>query len=503
MNFDVVVIGTGFGGAVTACRLAEGGMRVCMLERGTWWGNGHGRRPFPRGIVDVLAALRGIRINRGPINRSLSRNPEGIYELHLYDHLDALTASGVGGGSLIYTNVQSQPGSDFFEAFPPELRADEMQQYYDKVRTMLHPEPIDKAAVLPQKNDTFARLARALHREDDLKFADIAVALGDPEQPCELTNAVGEIQRTCNNCGNCVLGCMERAKTTLDLTYVPAAVHAGAELRVLCEAEGLAPTRRGWQVRYLDHEAGRRRLICAPNVVLGAGTLGTLRILLRSRDHFRTLRGLSPRLGHGLTSNGDQAAFLGGTSLLFCGEQGPTFNAFLSRHDAAGHHRFLIGEAGLPSEGLGLPHWLVRRLATSHLLLGIGADATQYAARLDGNELAISMAGAAGDHDRRLADEIDADIRQIAAAAGTEHLIPKVTTTLGRDRNFTVHPLGGCGISDTATTGVTDHLGRLFGAEGLYVADGSLYPRASGLPPSMTIAALAERNATKMLEDEP
>lgn len=473
-------------------------MRVVLLERGTWWGPESDRRDFPRGLLGIARAMRNVRLARANVHRDLVRDPAGLYELHLHENLDVLTASGVGGGSLVYTNVQEEPEAEFFECFPPELRGGEMRPWFDRVRAMQRPESIEKAAVLPPKNEAFRRLAKVMDRADTLEHPDIAVVLGDPDHPETVMNAAGEEQRTCNYCGNCVLGCMETAKTTLDRTYIPAAVRAGTDVRTLAEVEGICPTREGWQVRWFDHAAKRHRVVAAAQVVLAAGTLGTLRILLKSRDRFRTLHGLSPRLGLGFTGNGDQGAILLGSSLLFAGEAGPTFNAFIRSRDAAGEHRFLVGEAGIPWTGLGLPTLAARRLVGTHMLLCMGRerpDAGRVTWRTDGISVDWDSR-----HDAALFAALDSEIAATADAAGATQVISRITSAASSHGNFTVHPLGGCGMGETAETGVTDHRGRVFGAEGLYVADGSLYPRASGLPPSMTIAALAERIADLMLE---
>ncbi|MDQ4129753.1 MAG: FAD-dependent oxidoreductase, partial [Actinomycetota bacterium] len=136
VSFDVVIVGSGFGGAVTAARLAQRGLRVLVLERGPWWGPGGAERPaterrdFPRGAWGARKLLRNVRWGRGGHSRDLFLQRDGLWEWHAFDRLHVLTASGVGGGSLVYTNIQEQPEDDFFRAFPPELSAEEMRPYY-------------------------------------------------------------------------------------------------------------------------------------------------------------------------------------------------------------------------------------------------------------------------------------------------------------------------------------------------------------------------------------
>lgn len=526
-KFDAVIVGSGFGGAVTAARLAQAGLDVCILERGRWWGadaqtaapagsaGGSSesrverlkerpeRRAFPRGVRQVAGAVRNVRINRGRVHTNRMRDPEGLYELHLHRHLDLLTASGVGGGSLVYTNMQVQPDHDFFDAFPAELRAGELAPYFDRVREMLRPEPVGRR---PPKNVVFEDGLRAVGRDRDLEYPDLAVAHGDPDHPTAIVNAAGVSQTSCNWCGNCVLGCMERAKTTLDLTYIPAALAAGAKLRTLAEAEVFAPIDRGgagratspgatgWDVRYHDHETGRRRRVFGDRLILSAGTLGTLRLLLAARDRYRTLGGLSDQLGRHFSGNADQGALLLGTRTEFRSSVGPSVNAFL-RHrapEASSVHRFLAGEFGIPADGLKWPAPLRRSLDSALMLIYMGAGAGHGQVRIEGTELDIDQANS---HDGELFAAFDAETESLARTFGAGRVVKRLATGRGHDANFSVHPLGGAAIADDPGRGVCDHAGRVFAAVNLYVADGSLYPTAPGLPPSMTISALAERVA--------
>jgi cholesterol oxidase len=508
-RFDVMVVGTGFGGSVSAARLAEGGLRVLMLERGPWWGPAGERlagdpavqRGWPRGARGSRKFLRNVRVTRGRLAREFKLHDDGLFELHRFEQLLTLTGSGVGGGSLVYTNIQAEPDPSLFDAFPAEINASELALAYQRVRAMLRPAPLPQR---PDKNRAFERAVdEAAHTHPT--YPDLAIAWGeDPARPQRVVNAAGFTQSTCVHCGECMLGCPHLAKTTLDLTYVAAALQAGAELRALSEvvAIGELPRARGggYELRYVDRRDGRGRehTVRAAKLVLAAGTLNTLRLLFAARDRHRTLERLPMALGHGFSPNADLGSlFLGATAHLHDSTRGPAFNAYLRVGSERGTDpRYLVGELGLPLSALPIPRTLARMLGTSGLLIAMGADASTGTVGFDGEFLRSDVGR---ELDPAMYAAIEADSAKIAAAYRPRMAWINAPSGRGKRGIASVHPLGGAAIGNHPGDGVVDHRGEVFGHPGLYVADGSLYPRAPGIPPSMTIAALAERQAALMV----
>ncbi len=319
-HFDCIVVGTGFGGSVTAQRLAEADRRVLVLERGKAYPPGS----FPRSPI-------GFKNNLWDPSEGL----QGLFDLWSFSGLDALISSGLGGGSLIYANVLLRKDEKWF--VPPErpgpggeawplTRAD-LDPHYDRTEQMLAPQryPLEHAPY-SRTPKTLAFKAAAEERNMNWFRPPLAVTFGNPgEDPVpgepikeERPNIHGRTRQTCRLVGECDVGCNYGAKNTLDYNYLTAAWHDGAEIRTRCEVREFEPREGGgWTVHYIEHtdeHEGQktdtsvlpRITVTADDLVLSAGTLGSTYLLLRNRA---ALPGLSSRLGEGFTGNGDLLTF--------------------------------------------------------------------------------------------------------------------------------------------------------------------------------------------------
>ena len=236
-HFDAVVVGSGFGGAVTAYRLAEAGHGVCLLERG---------KPFPPNSFP-----------RSPLGMKTqfwdpSEGLHGMFNMWSFDNIDAICASGLGGGSLIYANVllrkdeewfvREEPGhgswKDGYEYWPV-TRAD-LDPHYDRVERMMNVQkyPVDELpADLTRKTRAFRDAAQKLGY--DWRLVNLAVTFANEGDPVrvgepireERPNIHGATRLTCKHVAECDLGCNHGAKNSLDYTYITAAWHAGADIR--------------------------------------------------------------------------------------------------------------------------------------------------------------------------------------------------------------------------------------------------------------------------------
>jgi len=478
-DWDLIVIGSGFGGSVCALRAAEAGMRVVVLERG--------RRMTPE-VYEDMAAGRG-RIFHG--ERDL-----GLLELHRLRGLLALTASAVGGGSNIYTAVTIRPPREVFDdQWPTGLNHETLAPYYDRVAKIIAPTQIPQTlsrvqameTIGKQMNADVTRLPLSMNWPDD----DASLA----EQPA--TNGVYRELATWLQGGRAA------RKRTLDQTYLPRAESCGADIRPLHEVVAIIPEHGGYRVdcelRMTNDEKERPRCLqfFARRVVVAAGPLNTTRLLLRCRDVLQTLPDLSETLGRRFFTNGDFGGLLVGPEIDVSPDAGPPVTAWI---DLWRRERMYLMETGLVAFDLGSftgllnpARWFggmrlapIKRCTWSFGTMGYNDNPGRLVLLRRGVMAhRYEFAKGAAFHARTLAV-----LRELAVIAGGRLMVPPAV--VAKRLPITVHPLGGAVMADSPDAGVTNPRGEVFGYPGLYIADGSLIPVPTGVPPSMTIAALAE-----------
>jgi cholesterol oxidase len=561
-HFDAVVVGSGFGGSVTAYRLAEAGHRVCLLERG---------KPFPPNSFP-----------RSPLGlKSQFWDPSaglhGMFNLWSFDDIDAVCASGLGGGSLIYANVllrkdeewfvREEPGHGSWEGgyeYWPVTRAD-LDPHYDRVERMMNVQryPLEQ----PPYDKTLKTLAfrDAAHRLGlDWRLVNLAVTFandGDPAIPGEpikeeRPNIHGRTRLTCKLTGECDLGCNHGSKNSLDYTYITAAWHAGADVRTRHEVRSFAPRPEGgYTLEYVVHDpdsegvpTDTRRLdrhtMTCDRLVLAAGTVGTTFLMLRNRSAFPAL---SPALGTRFCGNGDLLTFarhcmkegLDGASVpnVLDSAHAPVITSAIRVPDEldGGEGRgFYLEDAGQPEfvswmlQILDAPRSVLEnlprlaRLAGDFIthrdtdvgdevsgLIGDCAESAGFLPLLGmGRDvpegiMSLKDGGLAVDwrkngSSKAYFERVRDISRQVAEELGGTFLDNPIWLL---SRVVTVHALGGCPMGRDEREGVVDAHGRVFNYPGLHIADGSVMPGPVGPNPSLTIAGLADRFADTILEE--
>ena len=525
-RYDVLVVGSGYGGGVAASRLARAGKRVAVLERGREFLTGE----FPSRFPDLRGQLQltGKRLRMG--------SPSGLYDVRFGEDMHVLVGCGLGGGSLINAGVALRPDDRVLQdrRWPDEVTRDGwLDEGFARAIRWLRPSPDPTAAE--------RRKYRALDR------ASVALGKAPVRAPVVVgfaatVNPAGVAQPACTRCGDCCGGCNTGAKNTVALTYLPDAVRHGAEIFTQAKASHVTGVPGGgWRVHLdrLDGTGARSSLtsVTADVVVLAAGTLGSTEILLRSRE-----RGLclSDRLGRNFSANGDIIAFGYGAKLpvnaigvghppkvedLDVGACVSGQIEIVDERDLAGS--LIIQEGVLPSAlapllpALFIPNGrLIGALksliagvykgpfASLQTFFAVSHDSASGCLILEDDRLVLSWPGA---RDEPVYARLDAALGALVGQAGGSYVKNPLAGTMMGQQPATAHPLGGCGMGRDRMQGVVDHKCRVFDAspstgtaavhEGLYVVDGAVMPRSLGVNPLLTITALAERAMLHLAAD--
>jgi cholesterol oxidase len=537
-RYDIVVVGSGYGGAIMAARIAGAAPEksVCILERGREWPVG----TFPDTLTAVTAATRH------PLT-----NPLGLFDYLTFSDISVIQGSGLGGTSLINANVAIIPDEEVFQqvAWPKTLCLADLLPYYETARAMLAATPHPRATEL-LKVKALDRRAREIGRQ--AYGLDIAVNF-DIDGP----NAHGVEQKPCLDCGDCVTGCNVGAKNTLYMNYLPLAAKRGTDIFTQTHVDWLEKLAGGgWRVhgrRYGVLPIPEGFTLEAGQVILSAGALGTTAILLRSEARGLSL---SPRVGTGFTGNGD---FFGlaynseyRTNVLgFCNHPDSPWREHAPGPTIVGGIRYnknLPLDQRMTVEDLTCPSAYVSAVMVALGAVGgesteVGNEADEAARRKRDNPLkpydpdnalnhtmgylVMAQDDAKGtmrlntsflDPNGRLEidwDEagrqaiftrINEELRRHARALGAHFISNPWWNFLDLRKLITAHPLGGCPLGEDHLQGAVDGFGRVFAGDGqvhqgLFVADGSIIPSALGVNPFLTISALSERIADRFIRN--
>jgi cholesterol oxidase len=512
-TFDFIVVGSGFGGSVSAMRLAQKGYRVAVLEAGKRYRH----TDFPR------TNWNAFKYFWMPKLRCF-----GIQNITLLKGVMVLHGAGVGGGSLVYANTLMRPHDEVF-ADPAwgnavEWRR-ELEPHYEMARRMLG---VTTNPALEEGETTLRRVSARMGAEATFHATEVGVYFGEPGVTVRdpYFSGAGPERSGCILCGGCMVGCRFGAKNTLDKNYLYFAERFGARVIPETKAVRIVPVEGGYDVETRSTTAwfgARRRRFRAKRIIVAAGVLGSVELLLKNRDEYGTLPRVSACLGEFVRTNGE--SLLGATSFeahrdLARGIAiGAAFHPnSLTKIESVRYSRGsgamrLLGVPLTPDGSAftrplklawrmvsRLPRvlrlWTVADWAKSTVILLVMQTLDQHLRlrlgrsllgkrRLEGRPtdkpvpsfLPVAQAAA-----EILADELQGEAQNVIS----EVLLRTPATA---------HILGGCGIATSAETGVIDARHEVFGHPGLYVCDGSVIPGNLGVNPSLTITALAERFA--------
>jgi cholesterol oxidase len=510
-RWDFVIVGSGFGGSVSALRLAQKGYRVCVLEKGKRWAP----EDFPKSNWQLFKWMW-----------KPSAGMKGFFQMSFLKHITVLHGVGVGGGSLVYANTLPEPGDAFFEAPSWGHLAswkDELKPHYATAKHMLG---AAKNPSWTRGDEVLAEIAKDLGRSEHHHPTDVAVFFGSPNKsvPDPYFDGKGPDRTGCTFCGACMTGCRVGAKNTLDRNYLYLAEGLGVEVRPETEVLAVRPLESGYRIET------RKGVLEADRVVFSGGVMGTMPLLLKMKADPNGLPGLSDRLGDSVRTNsealfgvvvpGGKEDFSKGvaiTSIFHTDDHshiepvrygaGSGFFRTLCLPHAPGSNVFVRIGAALGGFLKQPVRWLraffVRDWAkATQILLYMRTLEGTLSVRLGRDWRAGFTKGlvtSVDDPSRApkvfMEDATDLLLRFTEKVKGVPM---SLLTELFLGVPSTAHILGGACMGETAADGVIDADHRVHGYEGLYVIDGSAVSANPGVNPSLTITALAERAMSKI-----
>lgn len=492
-DYDAIIVGSGFGGATAALRLARAGMRLAILEKGAFRGRMAGAEPFPDSPLGFARSLHGLDLDV-PLLRNRRVHRRGLYELHRLSGVSFLGGVGVGGSSLVYGAVTQPPAEGFFDAFPAELSSGQMQEHLDFAAGLLDA----RLGPAPASRSGRLRVAAEAVERGAFELLPQAIAFAAPGVgPRPDGSAESDAATPCTLCNRCATGCTRGAKKSLDLGVIRSATAAGAGVLDLHEVDRLHRVPGGYRVVCVDLRGREPRVVSltTPRVVLAAGVLHTHKILFRSREGSEGLARLSPRLGHGFSIGGDSLGVYHGTSARMGYGRGHSVEAGVAVGDAQGRRDHVVFQVEIPFVDAVFARPLRGLLDRTLLLAAMGRDDANGVLSFRDGRLRLAMP------DQPVLGRIRGTMDAIARSHGVpERAMQQQQRGVERPR-ASVHPLGGCRMADAPSRGVVDFRGEVFGHRGLFVADASLLNAPPVAAPSLAITALASHVATMILDE--
>ncbi len=519
-TYDYIIVGSGFGGSVSAMRLTEKGYRVLVMERGKRFRD----QDFAKSTWHVrkylwLPALKCF----------------GILQISTFRDVFVLHGSGVGGGSLGYANVLMEPSDRMFAAPAWSHLADWktiLQPHYATARRMLG---VTRNPCLWPADHVMQTISKELGTELTFQPTPVGAFFGEPGKTVRdpFFGGEGPDRTGCIQCGGCMVGCRYGAKNTLVKNYLYFAEKWGAQVWAETEVRDVRPLPPNqpdgarYEVVYRSSTrtfGNTEKIVRARNVIFAAGALGTLRLLFRCRDQTRSLRRISPRLGDLVRTNSE--ALLGSTARrldvnysegiaitsIFHADDVTTIEP-VRYPDGSSLMRFLAGplvdqDAGIPVRFVRTLAQIIKRpidFARTHLLPGWARRTTIILVmQTEDNHIRLRLGRSlftlwrkdlvSGKlNGRGIPSKIDIGHQVTRTFAQKTNGIPAGSINEGLlNIPMTAHILGGVPFGLTDQDGVIDLNCEIHNYPGLFVVDGSIMPANPGVNPSLTIAALAE-----------
>ncbi len=513
-HYDYVIIGSGFGGSVSALRLSEKGYKVLVIEKG----KKYEAKDFPKSNWNLkrwlwLPALRFF----------------GFFKITFYRHVSILSGVGFGGGSLVYANTLPIPKKEFFTAKSWSHLTnweEELKPFYQKAKKMLG---VAKNPNLALGDKTLKLIAERNNKTDKFEPTDVAVFFGEPEQTVSdpYFNGEGPERAGCNFCGACMVGCRYNAKNTLDKNYLYFAEKNGAEFLTEKEVYDIIHRKNNSGITYKVKWKSSTKLfkkkgevICS-GIVFSGGVLGTIPLLLKLKNS--SLPNLSEKVGANIRTNSESLLGITSTDNKKDFSKGVAIGSIFHT-DKFSHLepvRYPAGSGFWRTQMFPMldgKKWVVRLVKVfveliSHPIKWLKlffvkdwAKQTQILLFMRTINDTLSFKKGifrmrtileSGKAPTAFIPEARKFVKEFAKIVNGEPVALLSETLLGIPT--TAHILGGAVMGKDITEGVIDKDHKVFGYENMYVCDGSAISANPGVNPSLTITALTERAMSKVL----
>ena len=508
-HFDVLIIGSGFGGSVSALRLSEKGYRVGVLEAGRRFSD----KDFPK---------TSWRLSRFLFFPKLGLT--GIQRIHALPNVLILAGAGVGGGSLVYANTLYRPTDRYF--LDPQWSEitdwkSELSPWYDQAERMLG---VQKNPYFTNSDKAMKEVADEMGVGDTFTMAPLGVHFGT--KPGELVSdpyfgGVGPERMSCLQCGSCMTGCRHNAKNTLPKNYLGLAEGAGAEVFPLTTAQSLEEIDGGWKVVASSSSSwfSRKKIFTADQVIIAAGTYNTQKLLHKMKSSGK-LPKISPKLGELSRTNSESlvGAIMPNTDIDFSHGAAITSSFYPDENTHVEPVRYGKGSnlMGLlqtaMTDGFHVKErrkqWLkalIRKPGLIATILNVKrwSERTVIALVMQDVDSAIKVRSKRGIFGWRLTSENDSERPNATYIPAANETARRIAQRYGGiagghigdlvNAPFTAHFVGGCVIGKSSAEGVIDPYHRVWNYPTLHVIDGSTITANLGVNPSLTITAQAER----------
>ena len=497
LETQVLVIGSGFGGAVAASRLVDQGYRVVMLERGPW------RNTVPATSMNVrqsaelpikswwqlmrnsLASFNDWRFT-GKRGIGLNRT-SGTFEVNNQAKLISVCTSQVGGGSLVWGGAIDRPHrEDYWENRAEGVSEAVLAPHFERVYQELGTSVMGEAPEIP---DNWSQTWSTVEELDFSPGHKTALAHRLPGRKENRVPDWGIVRKDSAFRNHLSLGCLDGSKASTDSVYIGPSLARGLTLLASCEAISISRSDTkdsGYSVVARRTDTGETFRISCEKLILGAGTFNTLRLLFEAQA--RNALKPMPALGQGISGNGDEVSLM--WDVRKAGQNEPRRGLAWMFHlrDGRKDLKHVFIEMDLPDYRWPIFRGFARALHNTLLLVSMGIDASDGRARWEKDRLQIDFDPSQSDANL----DGERENRTAARLLGFKALFSP--------KRITVHPSGGARVGASAQEGVVNGRGEAWGNQGLYVVDAAAIPEAPGTPPSLNIAAWASHVGTCMGE---